>query len=209
MNIMSEDKPKVILTARGLNCSQGQRAIVRAIKTCIGDDYKKFFSDKTILVCTIKEYGINELLRDQVIKLGFKPENIDLCDGDNLFTSQNWDCIYISESNTFQIAEMLRRMEVWEKIKASINSGGLYIGASAGAILATSSIMFASDFDKNFVRLSELDGLDILPKSLGKTTLIPHYNKQQFLRWMKNTPREQISVYDWIGYIANCQFRVF
>ena len=88
-------------------------------------------------------------------------------------------------------------------------NNGFYIGASAGAMLATTSICFAEDFDKNFVGISDLKGLDLLPSTFGKNTLIPHYNKEEFLRWKKNTSIEKLDQFDYIDYITDMGYKLF
>lgn len=211
MNYM-DNKKHIILTARGLNCSLGRSVINRALIECIGSDFKQFFADKTILLCTIKEYGINELLKNEAHRLGFRKENIEICDEDYCnVKNTTWDCVYISEGNTFQLANMLKQTHVFTPICNSIRNGGIYIGASAGAMLACSSFEFAADFDRNFTALkgNELNGLDLLPNALGKTALIPHYTKAEFKRWLKNTSPDLLNKYDFIDYIANSQYRLF
>ena len=204
---------KIILTSRGLNCEDGRVVIKRAIKKCIGENYKAFLTDKSLMICVIEEYGVNELLINEAVTLGFTRENIVLWDEhvskEIKASTKTFDFCYVSEGNTFQIAQMLRLTGGDTVIKNSVTAGGFYIGASAGAILATSDFAFAADFDKNFVRLTDFEGLNLLPESLGRTTIIPHYDEAMFERWKSNTPEYRLEEYDYIDCISDRQYKLF
>ena len=204
---------KIILTSRGLNCETGRQVIKSALKKCLGEEYRNYLADKTIMLCSIKEYGISDILTEAAISLGFNKENIVHWDEAVLPAYKakfdTFSFCYVSEGNTFQIAHMLRLTGGDSIIRKSVTAGGYYIGASAGAMLATSSIRFAEDFDMNFVRLTDYTGLDLLPETLGKSTIIPHYNKEQFLRWKKNTPEYLLEEFDYIDYISEKKCKLF
>ena len=207
------DKKRIIVTSRGLNGKVGRRAIKSALKQCLGEKYGEYLADKTIMLCTIEEYGVDELLIESAIALGFQKENIVIWN-ENISREdkskfKTFSFCYVSEGNTFQIAQMLRLTGADSVIQKSISQGGFYIGASAGAILAGNSIKFAKDFDTNFVRLTDFEGLNLLPASLGKAVLIPHYNKKQFLRWKKNTPAYLLEEFDYIDYIPDTKYKLF
>lgn len=204
---------RIILTSRGLNCKVGRQAIRRGLKKCIGENYERVFSDLTIMLCTISEYGINKMLMDAAIALGFREENILIWD-ENISNEnkERFECFsvcYVTEGNTFQIMHMMKLTGADKVIKKSVAEGGYYIGASAGAMIAASSIEFASDFDTNFVRLNEFEGLDLLPVELGETAVIPHYDKKQFERWKRNTSSYLLEKYNYIDYIPDTRYKIF
>lgn len=207
------DDRKIILTSRGLNCKIGREAIKKALRQCIGEEYYDVLSDKSIMLCTMKEYGINGVLEDVVLSMGFVKENIVVWD-EQISSEEKakfdvFSFCYIGEGNTFQIAQMLRITGADSIIEKSVAEGGYYIGLSAGAMLAASSIRFASDFDSNFVRLTDFGGFDLLSKSLGKSVIIPHYNKKQFWRWRKNTPAYMLDQFNYIDYIPDTKYKLF
>lgn len=207
------EKKRIILTSRGLTHKMGKKVIINNLEKIIGD-YVSFFSDKTIMLCTIKEYGINNILEETAWSLGFKKENVFIWD-ENRISDENakypdeFSVCYVTEGNTFQIADMLKQTGADRIIKESISDGGYYIGASAGALLATSSIEIASDFDLNFTGIKDFTGLNLLPASLGRTAVIPHYNKKQFEKWKKSTPLNILNKYNYIDYIPENGSKTF
>ena len=204
---------KVILTSHGLNCQLGRTALRKGLKVAIGKEFQSELEFQSIVLFTMKDYGINNLLREVAIRFGFRNENIVVWDEEVLYGSKKldklYDWSYVSEGNIFELKQMLRITGGERIILDSVNAGGSYIGASAGAILATTSIVFAQDFDRNSVGVDDFHGLDLLPACLGKTTVVPHYTKREFGRWKRNTPKEQLSKFDYIDYIPNTGYRVF
>lgn len=61
---------KLILTARGLNSETGQKII----RKCLTEEGER--EKKTILLISIKEYRIDEILKQASIELGFTDEHI-------------------------------------------------------------------------------------------------------------------------------------
>lgn len=204
---------KIMLTSRGLNCSLGRKVIDSGLTECISTDYHNKLSDKTIMLCTINEYKIDTILTNAAVSLGFSPKNITIWD-DTFCAKRNtdndvFDYIYVTEGNTFQIMQMLRLTAGDKIIKKSMLNGGFYIGASAGAIIACTSIELASDFDSNFVRITNYEGLNILPDSLGNTALMPHFTEELFEEWKNSIPSYISDKYDYIDYIPDDGFKIF
>ena len=76
-------------------------------------------------------------------------------------------------------------------------------------MIATSSIEFANDFERSSVKMNDYTGLDILPSKLGKTAIIPHYNKEEFGRWKKNTAKNVLDEYNYIDYVPETGYRIY
>lgn len=205
--------PKIILTSHGLNCKEGRQAINRAFMEAYGTDYRGIFKEKTIVMFTLKTYGINELLRHQITNYGFVSDNVVIWDEtvDEVIKHSDkcYDFCYCSEGNVFALMQMLHDTGAVNVIKRSLAVQGSYIGSSAGGVIACTSIKYALDFDKNYVCLTDFKGLDILPKHLGRVAIIPHYTRQQFMRWKRNTPDHEVNEYDNILYVSNTQYRLF
>ena len=68
---------KLILTARGLNSETGQKII----RKCLTEEEER--EKKTILLISIQEYRIDEILKQASMELGFLEEHIFLASGQN------------------------------------------------------------------------------------------------------------------------------
>lgn len=75
----------------------------------------------------------------------------------------------------------LEESNVLEPIRKAVMRGGTYIGASAGAMISGQDIVLAAEFDRNFPRLMNLEGL-----KLFDGTVIPHYSPEHLKTFMKN-----------------------
>ncbi|MGN0650407.1 MAG: Type 1 glutamine amidotransferase-like domain-containing protein [Oscillospiraceae bacterium] len=201
---------RIILTSKGLNCKQGREIITSALESCPGGNFREYFSDKTIMLCTLCEYEIGELLTDAALALGFRRENIVVWDEyvskSDMSRFSTYDVCYVSEGNTFQLAQTLRLTGADSVIGRSVSGGGMYIGASAGAILATSGIEYA--LDRNCVMLTDYSGLDILPAELGKTALLPHFDAERFAVWLRENEYFAEN-YDYIDFIPDTEYKLF
>ena len=204
---------RIILASHGFNCGIERNSIERAMVEAFESTYKTQVSDQTIALFTMSEYEISELLRSVAVELGFKDGNIQIWDEhipDHVKRGKKaYDWCYVSEGNTFEICNMLRLTGGEGIIKQSMDNGGSYIGASAGVMLASSSIEFAGHFEQNIVGINDFHDFGILPKELGRTMIIPHYTKRQFERYKRNTPKWKLEKYDYITYIPNTGYIIF
>lgn len=182
---------KIYLTSRGLNTKLGRKIIGKALSDC----------DKSgkMLMITIGEYSINDILRDAAMELGFLSENIVVYDGDKYRKiDTDFDYIYVSEGNTFQILDMMKSHGLIEKIHAAVDAGASYIGSSAGAMIAGTDILLAQDFDRNFVGMTDFQAL-----GLFRGTIIPHYTKEDLSCYFSRTSEELIGHYEEIYSVGN------
>lgn len=182
---------KIYLTSRGLNTKLGRSIIGEALSDC----------DKSgrILMITIGEYGINEILRDVAMELGFLSENIVVYDGDEYRKiDTDFDYIYVGEGNTFQMLDMMKSHGLIEKIHAAVDAGASYIGSSAGAMIAGTDILLAHDFDRNFVGMTDFQAL-----GLFRGTIIPHYTKENLSCYLSRTSEELTGRYEKIYSVGN------
>ena len=65
------------------------------------------------------------------------------------------DYIYVTEGNTFEVLNRMRRHALCDYVKEAVLGGAVYIGASAGAIIAGNEITPALSMDLNFVQMKE------------------------------------------------------
>jgi len=124
-------------------------------------DWSRFFPDKTV---------------NHLVGLGFNVEKVDLRrqSAEEIYqTLEAKDIIYIGGGNTFYLLNLLRQRKLNEILSDLIGEGKVYLGASAGSIVAGPDITPASwkPFgDKNSNKMTELSGLNLVNFST-----LPHY----------------------------------
>jgi dipeptidase E len=101
-----------------------------------------------------------------------------------------FDVIYMCGGNTFSILKKLRETGIDKLVISQVNSGALYVGVSAGSIIAGPDIKIAghgSEGDPNDVKLVDLSGF-----KFTDTIIFPHYREllksevESFQRLVKN-----------------------
>lgn len=82
------------------------------------------------------------------------------------------DYIFISGGNTFYLMQELKKKGADKLLIEQINNGKLYIGTSAGSVIASPNIEFVSDMDepKKAPELTDYSGLHLVD-----FYLLPHY----------------------------------
>ena len=91
---------KLILTARGLNSGTGRKII----RKCLPEEEER--ETQTILLISIKEYRIDEILKQASIGLGFTDEHIFLASGQIDLKKLHPDYIYVTEGNVYQVLDL-------------------------------------------------------------------------------------------------------
>lgn len=106
--------------------------------------------------------------REAMKEMGFKVQDIDI-ETKNAKQLKNilskFDIIYIQGGNTFYLLKAARESGFDQIIDDLINQGIIYIGVSAGSVLAGSTIETAGwkNADPNDVDLKDLTGLKLVP----------------------------------------------
>lgn len=169
---------KLVLTSYGLTTGVGRKNIGKELA-----NYD--LVNKKIFLFHEPHYSIETILIDVCCDLGFKRENVILSgQQDSIDEIIECDFYYCTEGNTFEVLSLMRERGVDKAIKAGFDIGNkLYIGASAGAAIAGTSIEEILDFDRNFVGMTDFTGL-----RLFDGIIIPHYTKAELKRYIKNTP---------------------
>ncbi len=114
--------------------------------------------------------------KKELERMGFA--NIDFL---NLREANNYnfdrvDLVYVCGGNTFAILHKLREKGFDQQIIAAVNRGALYVGVSAGTIIAGPSIEVAdwgSEGDSNDVGLQNLTGFGFI-----NIAIFPHYHDE-------------------------------
>ena len=113
--------------------------------------------------------------RKELIELGFQVEDVDLkIDPEELKEKlEAVDVIFINGGNTFYLLDWVRKSGLDKYLGELVNNGKIYVGVSAGSILAGPNIELAGwdiDWDKNISGLKDLAGLNLVPFAIS-----PHF----------------------------------
>ena len=97
------------------------------------------------------------------------------CEDEILSTISQCDIIYVSGGNTFYLLNELRKSRVWQAIKNAVKAGKIYIGESAGAIVAALDTRYATLMDENSPNMSDFTGLNLVD-----FCVVPHFGCEPF-----------------------------
>ncbi len=183
---------RLVLNSRGLNTKIGCKQICERIS----DDeiYKK-----SMFIVSYTPYGVDDIIINNAVEImGFQKEN--------LYLSVNGvpkgvipDYVYVTEGNTFEVLQYMRDNLLIDYIKVLMkNERSTYIGSSAGAMIAGTDIMLASDFDSNFVGM-----IDFTALGLFDGTIIPHYEPENLQMYIQNTEKHILNRYSKILSVSN------
>jgi peptidase E len=132
-----------------------------------GNDYKKTF------------------LRDELVEQGFIKKNIKIIELEhNISYSEinTYDSIFIGGGNTFLLLDLIRKHKFSNVVNRFLVDGGVYVGISAGSIVAGPNIAVAgisdedgTPGDENAVGLNDLTGMNIVNFAIS-----PHMDEKWF-----------------------------
>lgn len=123
--------------------------------------------------------------RTALEKMGLTIDELDISTAttDEIATKiKKNDFIYITGGNTFYLLQELKRTGADKLIKTEINSGKLYIGESAGAIVASPNIEYAKAMD-TIKKAPDLENYEAL--GLVDFYTVPHYTNPPFQKSAK------------------------
>ena len=169
---------KLILTSRGLTTGIGRELI--------GAEIRKFdLSGKRIFVFHEPNIFTEPTIREACINMGFEDCNIIFSSKyNNVEDIVNCDYYYVGEGNIFEMLSIIRERDVDSAIITGFDQDNkVYIGTSAGAAIAGTSIEEMMDFDTNFVGMRDFKAL-----GLYDGLIIPHYNRHELKNYIKNSP---------------------
>ena len=92
--------------------------------------------------------------------------------------------VFISGGNTFYLLQELKRKNLTSYLKERIENGLLYIGESAGSVIATPDIEYASIVDDKTLatELNDYTGLNLVD-----FYIVPHFEEEPFVENSRNT----------------------
>lgn len=182
---------KLILTSQGLQTKTGYNLIKDKIK-------KENLSKDKVLVLSEARYGMNQLLTNRLVNIGFMNKNIFNVDGTLSYSlPDKCQYIYVGEGNTFALLKIIKDNGLYDYIRDNVMNGAIYIGASAGAMICSTDICAAEDFEDNICGLRDYTGF-----SFVNGLIVPHYNKKEFIRYCKNSSKDFLDKYSEKYYIT-------
>jgi dipeptidase E len=124
------------------------------------------------------------------MSLGFKLKNIDIQGKTSKQLTDELDTctiIFVAGGNTFYLLQEAQKSGFLDIVRSKIQAGTVYIGSSAGSILATNDISYVSDLDK-MSDAPDLQGT----QGLGIVDIEPHVHfgdpksfKKRIIRFIK------------------------
>ena len=128
----------------------------------------------------LKDNGFVIEDRNKLVDLGFNVIDINLegkTKNQLLEKMIGIDVIFIAGGNTFYLLQETKKSGFDEIVKSFVKKGGIYIGSSAGTLLAGPSIELAQDIDDQS-DAPELKSYDSL--ALVDFVVLPHYDDEDF-----------------------------
>ena len=112
---------------------------------------------------------------EQFASLGLETRFLDLEKDDPEAALTDADIVYVCGGNTFRLLRAVRQTSFPHLVRTILDKGGLYVGSSAGALLATLSIQVAADIspDVNKVGITDLTALTLVPFHV-----VPHFEER-------------------------------
>ncbi len=142
--------------------------------------------------CGPVERGYVEESKKELIQLGINHKNIIDFDADSPPNPKNLksiNVVYICGGNTFYLLSKIRETKFDRIIPDLIKGGAVYVGVSAGSILAGPNIDIAEPFDANDIGIKDLTALN-----LTNIIVSPHYTEKDKNIVEKYKRKEKFSV---------------
>ncbi len=114
---------------------------------------------------------------DELVTVGILKNNIVWLDIDDVSTVEpfdQYDVIYVCGGNTFYLSKKLAETGMDKKIIEMVNNGVVYVGASAGSVIAGPNISISLSGDANDVALENMKGLELTDK-----VIFPHFQHEE------------------------------
>ncbi len=115
--------------------------------------------------------------KKELIDLGFeKIQNLNLNEDFDIEVLGDFEVIYICGGNTYLILDKLKKTDLFDFIKKQVEKGSVFVGVSAGSIIAGDNIEIAgwgSEGDKNEINLQDLAGF-----SFTDVAIFPHFREE-------------------------------
>lgn len=164
---------KMLLTSNGLS----SKKIMFTFKAL----FMKPIEDISVLFIPAASRTDDEMIYvkksyDELTQSGVKKDNIIWFDIDAVNETSKYfelvDCIFVCGGNTYYLLSKLKEFGLDYKIIRAIEKGTVYVGVSAGSVIASPTIKHIYFLDENDTGLVNLNSLGLIDKYV-----IPHYEK--------------------------------
>lgn len=144
-------------------------------------ELSKPISDTRILVVAYaqnsnEEFYVNES-KEELKRIGFvNIATVNMIGSIDIDSLGNFDVIYVCGGNTFAILNKIRETKLDVFIIFQVNEGAIYVGVSAGSIIAGPDIEIAgwgSEGDKNEINLKDLKSFNFID-----IAVFPHFHEE-------------------------------
>jgi len=115
--------------------------------------------------------------KEELINLGIPEKNITLFDLEREISYkeiQEYDVMYVCGGNTFYLLKKIKEIKFDKLITTFVKDNKIFVGVSAGSIIACPDIDIASPFDENDVGLKDIQALHFIEDYVS-----PHYCKEE------------------------------
>lgn len=113
---------------------------------------------------------------EELLASGVMPEyltvfDIDKCLEDrSCYDPYEFDCMVVCGGNTYYLLSKLKESGFLDLIREAVENGVLYVGVSAGSVIASVSIAHISFLDENDIGLEDYSALGFVGEQI-----VPHY----------------------------------
>jgi len=113
--------------------------------------------------------------KESLIHFGYKKVDLHDIEEDTKQDYSQYKTIYVAGGNGFRLTKSCKENNFSKIIVDCLNSGGAYVGVSAGSVLLAPSILLEAVFEPEKIPddFNDFSGLGIIP-----FTIMPHYNPQ-------------------------------
>lgn len=146
---------------------------------------------------TEEELYYVEKSKEELLSIGIEEENIITFNLDYTLSEEElnkFDAIYVCGGNTFYLLHRVRETKFDKVIMDFVSSGKVYVGVSAGSLLAGPNIKIKDLYMDNDIGIKDFRGLNIT-----NITVIPHYTeeaKEKIQQIKEDTEYEIITLTD-------------
>ncbi|MCB2291549.1 Type 1 glutamine amidotransferase-like domain-containing protein [Clostridium sp. CS001] len=115
--------------------------------------------------------------RKELLDVGIKEENIIIYNLDYTISNDVLDkisVVYVCGGNTFYLLNKIREVKFDSVLNKLMQSGVIYVGASAGSLVVGPNINIPDYSDSNDICISDFNGLNITD-----IVVVPHYSDRQ------------------------------
>jgi dipeptidase E len=190
----------IILTSTGLSNPR----IAKRVREFFGVESDILIDKKAAIITTASEDKEgNEfalLTHSQLSQMGFG--QVEFFDIEKRYAREllDFDLIYVNGGNTYYLLDWTKKSGFDDVVKEFLKKGGLYVGASAGSLIAGISIEVLNFVggDENFVGLKDFSAIGLIDKAI-----VPHYtdgDEAAILEYEKRTRFEVVRLADGMGF---------